>query len=102
MVWMLCVQAHALVLQLPAALCASRAAERVDHEGGLQGASAKSVVYRVASQMRSAGLPNAAAEGLSSVMVSEYSMNAIPGQYWSANCTHPASSPDTASLDKFS
>ena len=62
-------QAHALVLQLPAALCAGRAAERVDHEGGLQGASAKSVVYRVASQMRSAGLPDAAAEGLSSVMV---------------------------------
>ncbi|BDA45631.1 probable aprataxin at C-terminar half [Coccomyxa sp. Obi] len=62
-------QAHAVVLQLPAALCASRAAERVDHEGGLQGASAKSVVYRVASQIRSAGLPNAAAEGLSSVMV---------------------------------
>ncbi|CAL8470785.1 g10327 [Coccomyxa elongata] len=62
-------QAHALVLHLPAALCVSRAAERVDHEGGLQGSSAKSVVYRVASQMRSAGLPDAAAEGLSSVMV---------------------------------
>ena len=62
-------QAHAVVLQLPAAVCAARAAQRVDHEGGLEGPSAKSVVYRMASQITSAGLPNATTEGLSSVMV---------------------------------
>ncbi len=66
-----------MVLQLPAALCAARAAQRVDHEGGLQGASAKSVVYRMASQMTSAGLPNAATEGLSSVMVRTYPCNML-------------------------
>jgi hypothetical protein len=63
------VQAHAVVFQLPAAVCAERAAKRVDHEGGVCGASAKAVVYRMASQISKAGLPNAATEGLASVMV---------------------------------
>lgn len=64
-------QAHVVVLQLPAVLCAARAAQRVDHEGGLEGIAAKMVVHRMASQINKAGLPNAA-EGLASVMVCAY------------------------------
>lgn len=65
---MTCVQTHALVLDLPAKLCAERAAARVDHEGGLDGPGAKSAVYRLKSQLDKAGRPEAS-EGLTSVMV---------------------------------
>lgn len=64
------VQAHAVVFELPAAVCAERAAKRIDHEGGVHGPSAKQVVYRMASQISKAGLPIAASEGLASIMVS--------------------------------
>ena len=56
------------MLSLPAALCADRAAARVDHEGGLDGPSAKSVVHRMCNQLAKAGLPQIS-EGLASVMV---------------------------------
>lgn len=62
-------QAHAVVLQLPPATCAERAAARVGHEGGVEGASAKRVAYGMAAQIHNAGLPSAAAEGIASVMV---------------------------------
>ncbi len=58
-----------MVLQLPAALCAARAAARVDHEGGLGGPGAKQTVHRMAAMIARAGLPSAASEGLASVMV---------------------------------
>ena len=61
-------QAHAVVLDLPAKLCANRATKRVDHEGGLDGHKAKQAVYRMGSQLANAGPPRAS-EGLSSVMV---------------------------------
>ena len=61
-------QAHAVVLDLPAKLCANRATNRVDHEGGLTGPKAKQAVYRMGSQLAKAGPPQAS-EGLSSVMV---------------------------------
>ena len=57
-----------MCLDLPAQLCANRAAARVDHEGGLDGPGAKSAVYRLATQLAKAGRPHAS-EGLSSVMV---------------------------------
>ena len=62
-------QAHAVVLQLPPALCAERAAARVGHEGGVGGPGAKRIVYNMAAQIRNAGLPSAPAEGVASVMV---------------------------------
>ncbi len=48
---MLCagMQAHAVVLGLPAKVCAGRAAARVDHEGGVQGPSAPRVVHMMHS-----------------------------------------------------
>jgi len=61
-------QVHAVILDLPAQLCANRAAGRVDHEGGLDGPGAKSAVYRLATQLAKAGRPQAS-EGLSSIMV---------------------------------
>lgn len=62
------VQAHAVVLGLPAKVCAGRAAARVDHEGGVQGPSAPRVVHMMHSQLIKAGPPTKA-EGLSSIMV---------------------------------
>lgn len=63
-------QAHAVVLGLPAKLCASRAAARVDHEGGVQGPTAPRVVQMMHSQLTKAGPPSKA-EGLASIMVSD-------------------------------
>ncbi len=67
---MLCdgMQAHAVVLGLPAKVCAGRAAARVDHEGGVQGPSAPRVVHMMHSQLTKAGPPTKA-EGLTSIMV---------------------------------
>lgn len=67
---MLCsgMQAHAVVLGLPAKVCAGRAAARVDHEGGVQGPSAPRVVHMMHSQLIKAGPPTKA-EGLTSIMV---------------------------------
>jgi len=67
---MLCsgMQVHAVVLGLPAKVCAGRAAARVDHEGGVQGPSAPRVVHMMHSQLIKAGPPTKA-EGLTSVMV---------------------------------
>ena len=61
-------QAHAVVLGLPAKVCAGRAAARVDHEGGVQGPSAPRVVHMMHSQLIKAGPPTKA-EGLTSIMV---------------------------------
>ncbi|DBA69531.1 TPA: hypothetical protein ACH3X2_012731 [Trebouxia sp. C0005] len=61
-------EAHAVVLGLPAKVCAGRAAARVDHEGGVQGPSAPRVVHMMHSQLIKAGPPTKA-EGLSSIMV---------------------------------
>lgn len=63
-------QAHAVVLGLPAKVCASRAAARVDHEGGVQGPTAPRVVQMMHSQLTKAGPPSKA-EGLASIMVSD-------------------------------
>jgi len=67
---MLCagMQAHAVVLGLPAKVCAGRAAARVDHEGGVQGPSAPRVVHMMHSQLIKAGPPTKA-EGLTTIMV---------------------------------
>ncbi len=67
---MLCagMQAHAVVLGLPAKVCAGRAAARVDHEGGVQGPSAPRVVHMMHSQLMKAGPPTKA-EGLTSILV---------------------------------
>lgn len=46
---------HALVLRLPAALCAQRAAERTDHEGRVEGKGSASVVCRMHGQLEKAG-----------------------------------------------
>lgn len=62
------VQAHAVVLGLPVKVCASRAAARVDHEGGVQGPTAPQVVQMMHSQFVRAGPPTKA-EGLTSLMV---------------------------------
>ena len=58
-----------MVLQLPPALCAERAAARVGHEGGVGGPGAKRVTYNMAAQIRNAGPPSAPVEGIASVMV---------------------------------
>lgn len=61
-------QAHAVVLGLPAKVCAGRAANRVGHEGGVQGASAPRVVHMMHRQFVKAGPPTRT-EGFVSVMV---------------------------------
>ena len=61
-------QAHAVVLGLPARVCAERAASRVGHEGGVQGAAAPRVVHMMHRQFVKAGPPSTA-EGLASIMV---------------------------------
>lgn len=61
-------EAHAVVLGLPAKVCAGRAAARVDHEGGVQGPSAPRIVHMRHSQLVKAGPPTKA-EGLTSIMV---------------------------------
>ena len=62
------VQAHAVVLGLPAKVCAGRAANRVGHEGGVQGASAPRVVHMMHRQFVKAGPPTRT-EGFASIMV---------------------------------
>lgn len=49
------VQVHALVLDLPAALCAERAAARTQHEGGVQGPRAKRIVFSRVAALKRAG-----------------------------------------------
>ena len=61
-------QAHALVLKLPEALCVERAMHRVNHEGGVEGANAPAIVRRMNANIVRAGLP-AASEGIASVSV---------------------------------
>ncbi|KAL3162367.1 hypothetical protein ABBQ32_010048 [Trebouxia sp. C0010 RCD-2024] len=59
--------AHAVVLGLPAKVCADRAANRVGHEGGVQGAEAPRVVHMMNRLFVKAGPPTTA-EGLTSIM----------------------------------
>mmetsp|Transcript_9263 Transcript_9263/g.27829 ORF Transcript_9263/g.27829 Transcript_9263/m.27829 type:complete len:698 (+) Transcript_9263:62-2155(+) len=62
------VPACAVVLNLPAMVCAERAAGRTDHEGHLQGPGAKMVVYRMHSELQKGGLPTMA-EGFTAILV---------------------------------
>ncbi len=62
-------QAHAVVLDMPAALCAEQAVGRQQHEGGVEGEEAARISHSVATRMRNEG-PPAKAEGLCSVIVS--------------------------------
>ena len=64
------VQAHAVVLGLPAKVCCGRAAARRGHEGGVEGPTALRVVQMMHSQLVKAGPPTRA-EGLTSIMVSQ-------------------------------
>jgi hypothetical protein len=48
-------RAHAIVLRLPVKLCTARAAQRTDHEGGVQGRGAARVVGQMHSQFVKAG-----------------------------------------------
>ncbi|KAK9830245.1 hypothetical protein WJX72_010530 [[Myrmecia] bisecta] len=61
-------QAHALVFKLPVALCAQRAQQRINHEGGVEGPRAAPLVYQISALAEKAGLPTRA-EGLFSMMV---------------------------------
>ena len=61
-------QVHAVVLGLEAHVCAQRASQRVDHEGGVDGSGAKEIVLSMAGQMARAGAPSKS-EGLQSIMV---------------------------------
>ena len=60
-------QVHALWLNLPAATCAARAIERVGHEGGLEGAAARTASLRMHAQATAA--PPRRSEGLATVRV---------------------------------
>ena len=64
----LMVQAHAVVLGLPAKVCAGRAANRVGHEGGVEGSAAPRVVHMMHRLFVKAGPPTKA-EGFASIMV---------------------------------
>lgn len=64
-------QAHAVVLGLPVKVCVGRAARRVGHEGGLEGAAAPRVVHMMHSEFVKAGPPTKM-EGLASIMVRLY------------------------------
>ena len=61
-------QAHAVVLDIPAALCAEQAVARVQHEGGVEGKEAARISYSAASRLQKEGPPTKA-EGLSSILV---------------------------------
>lgn len=61
-------QVHAIVLDLPAKVCARQAMGREQHEGGVQGAEAERISYSVVSRLHKEGLP-AKAEGFSSITV---------------------------------
>ena len=61
-------QVHAVVLGLPAKLCAGRAANRVGHEGGVEGAAAPRVVHMMHRLFVKAGPPTTT-EGFASIMV---------------------------------
>ena len=56
------------MLKLPEALCVERAMRRVNHEGGVEGASAPAIVRRMYANIVRAGLPSAS-ESISSVSV---------------------------------
>lgn len=61
-------QAHAVMLDLPANICAQQAAGRVDHEGGLQGPQALRMSNTMSAKLRREGPPSKA-EGFKSVIV---------------------------------
>lgn len=56
------------MLGLPAKVCAGRAANRVGHEGEVEGAAAPRVVHMMHRQFVKAGPPTSA-EGFASIMV---------------------------------
>ncbi|DBB01055.1 TPA: hypothetical protein ACH3X1_000955 [Trebouxia sp. C0004] len=77
-------EAHAIVLGLPAKVCAGRTAARMDHEGGVQGPSAPRVVHMMHRQLIKAGPPTKA-EGLTSIMVCRSDQDVKAAfQAWSA------------------
>ena len=61
-------QVHAVVLGLPAKVCAGRAANRVGHEGGVEGTAAPRVVHMMHRLFVKAGPPTRS-EGFTSIMV---------------------------------
>lgn len=61
-------QAHTVVLSLPAKLCAQRAADRIGHEGNVEGEEAKQVVGMMSGRFRKDGVPGRQ-EGLASIIV---------------------------------
>lgn len=58
-----------MVLDLAPEVCAAQAMGRKDHEGGLEGPEAKSVVLAMTSKLRKEGTPSKS-EGLASIIVS--------------------------------
>ena len=69
-------QAHALVLQLDANLCARRAEARQGHEGGLEGAGARTASQRLSAQLRKD--PPTMDEEFASIMVSSSTWSCLP------------------------
>lgn len=63
-------QAHAVVLDVPASLCAAQAVARQQHEGGVQGEEAARISFSVSSTLRREGPPSKS-EGLLSVLVGQ-------------------------------
>ena len=66
-------------MQVHLVLLASRAAARVQHEGGVQGPSAFRVSQMMHSQMSKAGPPSKS-EGLASIMVSLHPVMLVNAQ----------------------
>ncbi len=62
-------QAHAVVLDLAAEVCATQAMARKGHEGGLEGPQSRRVVLSMTGKLRKEGTPSKS-EGLLSIIVS--------------------------------
>ncbi|KAK9793191.1 hypothetical protein WJX73_010586 [Symbiochloris irregularis] len=61
-------QVHAVVLRLPNKLCAQRAADRIGHEGNVEGEEAKKVVGMMSRPFAKSGVPGRQ-EGFASIIV---------------------------------
>lgn len=62
---------YCVVLNLPSEVCKKRAAERIEHEGGVQGKGSYPIVARMNSVFAQNGLPDANGEGFDSLMICE-------------------------------
>ena len=81
---------HCLVFDLPRKVCADRAAQRSDHEGGVQDKRAYGVVGKLAKQMQACGPPNEAKEGLDSVLIcrNDEEIDAAVEMWTQYSCSH--------------